>query len=241
MWLILCDPQDHPAIWAYGRLCERGLTPLEVVTPHELLCALESAHRVDADGASFDLLLADGRRLRSTEIRGVVNRVTWLPTEALATATEEDRLYAVAEWAAILASWFTCVRSVTLGSGSGGGLFGNWRPEMEWQQLAARAGLDVVPQRFSTHHVEPASPPATRSVLVLGEHVFGASEWPEVAAGCASVARLVGAELLGVDLDATDSRCPRFAGVVPLPDLTLGGDKFIDVLHTALCGRGAAS
>ena len=36
MWLVISEPEDRPALWAYEKLKQEGLDPLEQVTPEEL-------------------------------------------------------------------------------------------------------------------------------------------------------------------------------------------------------------
>src|SRR5215831_9090260 len=101
MWLVLCDPTDDAALWAYAGLHRRGLAPLELVSPHALVYSTRSMHRIGERGASFEILLPDGRKLASAAVKGVLNRWTSVPTEHLRDVPESDMRYAVEEMNAL--------------------------------------------------------------------------------------------------------------------------------------------
>ncbi|MEU4117070.1 hypothetical protein AB0F71_21540 [Kitasatospora sp. NPDC028055] len=260
MWLVLCDPADQPALWAYQGLRERGLEPLELLSPQTLLGSTRTAHRVDRLGARFELTLPDGRVLDSREVDGVLNRVAAPPFGILPFSTHTDAVYAAQELSALLLSLLTCLAPVSVNRPCGYGLCGAWRSTAEWTALAAAAGLPVPPARISSDPdaQPPTAPPGRGDVLVLGEHVFGVpaaeDEEPYVR-----LARLAEADLLGIDLhregtgddgkddDVTgddgegDGPPAVFAGASPLPDLRPGGDPFLDRLlkHLTALSPGA--
>ena len=75
MWLVLCASID-----AFGALGQpgaqaRGLEPLERVSAEMLAQSQRWEHRVDAQGATIDITLADGRHIRNDAIQGVLNRL----------------------------------------------------------------------------------------------------------------------------------------------------------------------
>lgn len=242
MWLVLCDPADRAAGWAYEGLRARGLAPLEQLSPQTLLGSTRTAHRVDRLGARFELSLPDGRVLDSRDVDGVLNRVTSAPFGYLPFTTHADAVYAAEELSALLRSLLTCLAPVSVNPPCRYGLCGAWRSTAEWTALAIRAGLPVPPARISSSpDPEPRRPPAGRGdVLVLGEHVFGAptteDEEPYVR-----LARLAELDLLGVDLHCEDGQPAVFAGASPLPDLRPGGDPFLDRLleHLTALSAGA--
>ncbi|MFF9642963.1 hypothetical protein [Kitasatospora aureofaciens] len=237
MWLVLCDPADRPALWAYEGLRERGLEPLELVSPQTLLGSTRSAHRVGRLGAGFEITLPDGRVLASRDVDGVLNRVAAAPFGYLPFTTHADAEYAAQELRALLLSLLSCLAPVAVNRPCGYGLCGAWRPAAEWAALAIRAGLPVPPARISSSpDVEPGAGTGGRGdVLVLGEHVFG-SPVAEDEEAYVRLARLAGTDLLGIDLRREDGRPALFAGASPLPDLRPGGEAFLDHLLKHLTG-----
>jgi hypothetical protein len=233
MWLVLCDPSDAAALWAYAGLRDRGLAPLELVSPRTLVCALRTLHRVDASGASFEIALADGRTLASRNLAGVLNRVTVVPTDHLNVAPEPDARYAGEEVTALVLSWLACIAPVSLNRATARGLCGAARPPAEWSIMAAQAGLATRPLRLSSHgRLPPAAPGLARhSVIVLDGEVFGAIVPPAVGDACRTLARRADTDLLGIDLDVGADGILRFADATPLPDLRVGGAPLLDALH----------
>lgn len=237
MWLVLCDPGDRAALWAYEGLRERGLEPLALLSPQTLLGSTRSAHRVDGLGASFEIGLPDGGVLASRDVEGVLNRVASAPFGFLPFTTHADAVYAWEELRALLLSLLTCLAPVSVNRPSATGLCGAWRSAAEWTTLAARAGLPVPPARISSGPGTEPGPdiPGDGKVLVLGGHVFGTDGAVDEEA-CVRLARLAGTDLLGIGLHRDGGHHAVFAGGNPLPDLRLGGDVFLDRLLDHLTG-----
>ncbi|MDH6708710.1 hypothetical protein P3T27_005456 [Kitasatospora sp. MAA19] len=242
MWLVLCDPGDLAGMWAYAGLRRRGLAPLELLSPGDLLFSARSVHRVDESGASFEVDLPDGRVLASRDVDGVLNRAGYARVGALAFATEADAGYAREELGALLLSLLGCLAPVAVNRPCATGLSGAWRPPAEWTVLAARAGLPAAPVRLSNRSEREPPPPGPDEgrVLVLGEQVFGARVPDEYAQACVRLARLAGTDLLGIDLRRDGGHRTVFGGADPMPDLRLGGDAFLDRLLDRLTALPAA-
>jgi hypothetical protein len=243
MWLVLCDPSDHAALWAYAELRERGLAPLELISPHALLCSTSSVHRIGDRGASFEIGLPDGRKLASGDIKGVLNRWSSVPTDHLFAVSESEMHYAVEELSALVLSWLTCIGGVTINRPNPRGLPGAWRSHAEWAMLAARAGLSVPGLRLSSHRINAAPEPVAEScsLTVLGERIFGAEAPPHIAQACARLAHLADTDLLGIELHIDRARRMSFAAATALPDLRIGGRAFIEHLHHRLTDLGHES
>ncbi|MFF7444159.1 hypothetical protein [Streptomyces sp. NPDC008122] len=262
MWLVLCDAEDRAAQWAAAGLRERGLDPVELVDAGTLARTERSAHRIDeepgggqdrieadrtgdgaADGdrAHFALTLPDGRNLVSDAVHGVVNRLTFAPVHHLRFASPADTAYAMAEWDALVLSWLQCLAPVTVNRPSPLGLSGTLRSPAEWTVLAAAAGLAVSPLRLTddTGDEPPMGRPPTRTLVVLGDDVYGlhGGEAPDgLSPACLGLARSAGADLLGVHLepDVHARYGARFAGATLLPDLRIAGAPMLDGLHAYL-------
>ncbi|MFH9726021.1 hypothetical protein ACH4M4_24120 [Streptomyces sp. NPDC017254] len=218
------------------------------------------------DRARFELTLPDGRKLASDAVHGVVNRLTHAPVGHLRFASPADTAYAMAEWDALVLSWIQCLAPVTVNRPSALGLSGTLRSPAEWTVLAAAAGLEVPPLRLTddTTHEESTDRLSTRTLLVLGDEVYGGYGGYGVRGGhgvrdvhgvhidealdglspaCLSLARGAGADLLGIHLkpDAHTRHGARFAGATLLPDLRIAGAPMLDGLHAYLTRLPARS
>lgn len=239
MWLVLCDAGDVAALWAYGRLVERGLASLELFTAQVLAPALRWEHRVSTNGASIDIETADGRYLRSDDVKGALNRLTWVPDRHLAVGAEADRGYALQELNALFLSWLCAVPGQVLNRPTAGGLSGRWRHPSEWAVLAARAGLRPIP-----YHQSSEDPPEEAAILriddeitqvfVVSDRVVSGRRLPEsVIDGCRRLAHLAETTLLGIELVQAGTGRWSFLGASPTPDLRLGGEGLVDALLAA--------
>ncbi|MFE1292442.1 hypothetical protein [Streptomyces sp. NPDC058751] len=247
MWLVLGDPADRAAVWAYEGLRKRGLAPLELLTSDALIRSARQEHRVGPDGAGFRIRLAGGRPLESGDVRGVLNRVVRAPVRPPVLATPADSDYAVGELNALMLSWLLCVAPVAVNRPSPVGFCGAWRSAAEWAVLAARAGLPVPVLALSGRTgAAPQNRPATHSVVVFKEQVYGGERLPDarclpdVAPACVRLARLAGTHLLGVGLHH-DGRSVSFTGATPVPDLRIGGGALVDGLHRHFTGTAVTT
>jgi len=241
--LVLCSENDRPALWAYQKLREAGLAPIELVTASSLDGARSWTQCLgECDELTFEL--DDGRSFSSLQIQGVLNRLVAAPEGIARRAVAEDREYAAAEAAAFYLGWLHGLRGV-INTPTPQGLCGSWRHASEWAVLAARAGLEVPifrqmsgePPQFGFQSLAPAHA-TVHSLLVLRGNLYAAPVPGEIGAACRELAALAGTDLLGIDLFESD-RGLMFAHATPFPDLTLGGDALIDGLGRAF-GAAAA-
>ncbi|MDJ0863142.1 MAG: hypothetical protein QNK18_05210 [Gammaproteobacteria bacterium] len=247
MWLVLADSADVPARWAYEGLGRRGLEPLEFIEVKLMSPDARWAHRLGCEGISLDLLLPDGRRIRSQEICGALNRIQSAPMESFARGSSEDRDYASQEFHALFMSWLHALPGQVLNRSSPQGLAGAWRGLSEWVWLAGRAGLpcpDYV-ESASGGRGKPVYPSlgalsgSRRSVITVAGRVVGHQVPAGVAAACGRLSELARTPLLGIDLTEVPERGLVFAGASPWPDLRLGGEPLLDALAEALTKNGA--
>lgn len=254
MWLVLCTSDDHPALWAAERLRARGLTPLVVLTPELLHHSFEWQHRLDNDHPpSVAFTLADRRRIRGEAIRGVLNRIAALPPRLVEALPPSDRAYALQEWAALHISWLSSLPAPVLNLPVIHGLCGAWRHQSQWTWLASRAGL-----RTSTFRADPgrragsdtglrpvasrdAAPrnalgnPSLRTVCVVDGVAVDESLQADVRAACGRLGSLAATRLIGITIDGATG---TFVGASPRPDLRVGGEPLIEVLHGVFSSRG---
>jgi hypothetical protein len=238
MWLVLCERGDRDALWAYRGLAARGLVPLELVTGDALVAARRWEHRLGPEGASIEVELADGRAIRGEEVRGVLNRLVGIPVERLARAAPADKEYATEELHAFFLSWLVALPCRVLNRPVPQGLSGAWLERSEWLTLAGRAGLSTPSYRRTSVRSSGqriGGDGTARSVIVVGERALGPPAPRAVVAGCGRLARLAGAEILGVDFRVGAGRWV-FHAATPLPALRRGGGRLLDLLVAALRG-----
>jgi hypothetical protein len=238
--LVLCHEADASAMWAADALRRRGLSPT-VLTGLDLAAVRGWRHTVGPDGkAECTLRFEGGRSLHGAEVRGVLNRLSFLPWAWLSRVGGPDRDYAAQEMHAFYLSWLHALPGPMLNRPTPQGLCGNMRHPSAWIALAARAGLPVRAFRQSCTD-DPADPwqpshdPLDRTVLVAGTRVIGpdALVQPHRAA-CLRLARDAGCALLGIDFAAEPKGEWRVTRACPAPELTQGGEALADALAEAL-------
>jgi hypothetical protein len=235
VWLALCEPHDEAGLWAVAGLRHLGVEPLEIVLPDELAIGAGLVHRIDAGGAaSVELVTRRGVRIRSGEVRGVLNRLTGVPEGALDRLEAGDRDYVAEELTAALASWLGCLPCPVLNRPSPALLCGPWRWPAQWRWLAAHVGLPARAWRLASwDEPEPPEPAERVTVVVVGEEVTGAVP-DELAAGCRALARAAGAALLGITLARDPGGEWGLEDATPLPDLRHGGRPALEALRRDL-------
>jgi hypothetical protein len=243
MWLVLCAPTDLSAIWAYEGLKSRGLEPIRLVTTESLVYGVRWEHRVGASGVCVDITLPDGSRIRNTDLRGVLNRIQYIPPGSLLLIRPADRDYVLEELGTFFLSWLYALPRPMLNRPTPQGLSGQWRHVSEWLCLAARAGLPTANYRQSSHDlsqgigiatsVVPPGTPVT-TVLVVDGQVAGPPAPAHILEGCLRLGALSKTQLLGAEFTVGPGNRWTFVGATTHPDLRLGGDRLLDLLARAL-------
>jgi len=246
MWLVLASATDASALWAWQGLRARGCAPLELLTPEALVRSRGWVHRVGAGGDSVEIALADGRLIRSGDVRGALNRIGWVPPDHLAGVAEGDREYVSQELYAFFLSWLNALPGNVIGRPTPQGLSGRWRHFSEWALLAAMAGLPIQTYRQSSWDANGGvsgitpnlAPPGTpvRTVIVVAGQAVGVAP-AELLEGAGRLAAIAEADLLGVDFTVDHDGTWNFVGASPSPDLSVGGEALLDVLAETMVGR----
>lgn len=245
MWLVLCHETDAAAKWVAHELRRRGLQPLELITAETLALGTVWRSQIGSTERAIEIRLSDGRDVDSRRVRGTINRLQWVPAEAVQLGTPADQAYALQELYAFYMGWLYSLPRPILNPPTPQGLSGRWRYPSEWAWLAGQAGLNVRPLRLTpaTHDAVAAqslqspSPGLRRTILVLDGEVIG--DVPkDIADGVEHLWTLANTPLLGVDFDLAEDDSWIFAGVSVSPDLRSGGDTLVDRLENVL--RAAA-
>ena len=238
MILILCDEEDVSALWVAGQLRDRGLSST-VLTGIDLAAVRGWRHRIGGAGAEITLRF-EGTVLHGCAVRGVLNRLSFLPRAWLARVGGPDRDYAMQEMTAFYLSWLHALPGPKLNPPTPQGLCGNLRHPSAWASLASRAGLPVRPYR-QTSSDDPAAAwqtvrdAATRTVLVIGPELVGPPMLVGLHGGaCLRLATMSGCPLVGVDFAPDGDGTWRMVAASVAPDLIQGGEPVIAALAKAL-------
>jgi hypothetical protein len=243
--LVVCSSADLSALWAYRGLRAQGFGSLELITGEMLALSTCWEHRLGASGMSTAFTLAEGRRIASGEISGVLNRLVAPPEALIAQSVPADREYIQQELTALYLSWLNALSVPVVNRPTPQGLAGRWRHTAEWAIVADEAGFSVPVYRQTGHDgpergyasLAPAAALLTQ-VIVFDGDTFGATVPDAVRARCVRLAELSGTEMLGVDLFATPGDHWTFACATPLPDLQIGRDALLQRLGRIIANGG---
>lgn len=237
MWLVLCSSSDMSAHWAFQGLAQMGLAPLQLVTAESLASARAWEHRVNSSGAEVTITLANGALIRSSQVRGVLNRLVAPSDFTARSAVEADRQYAAAEMQAFYLSWLHSLPGIVINRPSPLGLCGQWLHASEWTLRAGLAGLGTCTYRQSARESAAIADArraslsrersAARHVITLREEVFGTQVPEDVAHACTRLAKAAKTELLGLKFNCREGDEWSFADATALPDLRPGGTSLL--------------
>lgn len=237
MWLVLCNPDDRSALWAGHGLRARGVTPVEFVSPVELVCTRRLEYRAEnGEPARASAELADGRRIDVRRLRGTLNRAVRVDFPQVRQASLSDRPYVQAEMDAILLAWLGALPEPLFNPANPSGWSGSLLHPFEWALRAQAAGFSTVPHRCGYSGLEmPAIPQGHHlsSHLVFADRTFPELS-PEIESAALRLAASAGIPLLGITLAWLADGQAQFITATPTPDLRTGGAAFLDTLTTAL-------
>lgn len=191
------------------------------------------------------MTLPDGRQVRSQDVCGVLNRISFIPSGSLLLIHPSDRHYVTHELQAFFLSWLHALPGPVLNRPTPLGLSGQLRHASEWVWLASQAGLPNWGYRQTSHdpplqwtaHLRLAPGIPVTTLVVAGGVVTGPPAPAYIQAGCRRLSQLSDTALLGVDFAVGPDDVWTFAGVSTCPDLRLGGAPLLDALAAALTGR----
>lgn len=237
MIVILCHADDAPALWLHGALRELGLNALELVAVEQLVYSRRIVHRLDNQGDRGEIHLADGRVLRGESIRGLINRVRYLPTEHFARADPLDRAYATQELNAFMLAWLDSIAGRVINPPLAFALDGGTFQSIAVIHHAAAAGLPTKTWRGGTNVMQAdAEPqlPATHAPIVFDGRVFGRILPRNLRDGCVRLAALLGVPLLQIMLHHSAALDWRFVAATGIADFRGGGRRLAAAISRAL-------
>lgn len=242
MFVILCHPGDEAAFWLHDALRRDGLDGVEVVAVEALVYSRRIVHRMDHTGDSGEIGLADGRVLRPEQIRGLLNRVGFVPLSHVERASPADRAYATEEISAFLLAWLDGIGGRVINPALPQSLDGGGFPAATVFHMAAMAGLPTGGWRSDAPAVTAPSTArgTSRHVVVFDGRVYGPLVPRSLQAGCVRLGALLGVPLLQVALrhGAEDW---RFEGAHGLVDFRVGGRPLALAIANAFAPGDAAA
>jgi hypothetical protein len=237
VWLVLTQAADESALWVYQRLRARSRGDVRIVLLEELDVATTSwTHDVGRDGARTRVRLGDGRCLETIGSGAVLNRLPRPPVALLTAGPPVEATYASSEMHAFAMSWIRSLAPVVVNAPTAQGLSGRWRPALHWRQLAAGAGLPVVPLHLTS--TDPAAWAGTGDgpsavVLAVGGELVGSWAPPAVRQAVRRLAALADTAILGLRFSGTDPASGgwRLLDASPQPDLRAAGESGVAALE----------
>jgi hypothetical protein len=164
----------------------------------------------------------EGRSVTSSEITGVLTRLSHVPEREPVWISREDRAYVAAEMTAFLRSWLSGLECPVLNPPTSNCLSGpGWRQEQA-MYVAARLGIPVRPVGWriepSADIPENGSAQPGISVTAVGDRCVGSpdrtlSAWTQRLATAARV------DLLAARFEETEAGT-RLCGADPWPEVT---------------------
>jgi hypothetical protein len=180
------------------------------------------------------------RSIGSSEITGVLTRLSWVFEHELIQVAPNDRAYAASEMNAFLVALLDGLTCPLLNRPTATCLSGPcWRKE-RWVHFAAGLGIPVCPVRREARPSDTLSPeepqPPSKSVTVVGNRCFGESD--ETIANCArQLASAAGVDLLRVHFRDLDGES-RLLGADLEPDIN--STDVADAILDYFCGNCSA-
>jgi hypothetical protein len=221
MFLVLCNTGDRSAIWAAHQLRKRLAAPVPLVSPQMLFAGVWE-HRVGDGSPRTRIRLPNKLTVESSDVSGVLNRVSFLPGHLFPRVSAADRTYATQECTALYMSWLESLRCPVLNPATAQGLCGAFRPADQWHVLAASAGLKF------------GAASANARGVVVGDRWIG--PMPDSAPRFVQLARAAATPLLGIDLHLARNGW-RVTNAHAMPEFLDLGAPMIDALQFALAGE----
>lgn len=244
-WLIVCEPDDLSAFWAYRQWVEMGMdtSQLEIVTTIDIAGCKSLSYELKTKGTKFRLELKDGRVLKSGQIRGVLNRALIAPLFREQFFETEDRIYGRQEMHSLFVSLLYSLGDNVINPPSPQGLCGIFRQPLEWNWYAAEAGLPCCEMSIKTSakkgpivkdNMNDNGNALSRQYIFLKDRPKS-NDFPSyIRKGCEKLCEKSDLRMLGIDFRKTELSDWTFFSATPRPDLQVGGEHFLKELAAVL-------
>jgi hypothetical protein len=239
LYLFVIHSSDLPAIWLYRNLRKQGFDAIELITIDQLVNNRKLTVSLDDGKASFILDLFDGRRIDSSALYGLINRIQYLPFQIHEMFSTSDKEYVLCELQAIYTFFMSTFRYDVFNNVTTAGFNGRNRQKEEWLILASDSGFytpNLTRNRYGVRiSYDMNSLHSIRSILVYNGKCFYKPKTiqDEILQKCCEMQMRSGEKLLGIQLGRIKDKL-YFINADTYPDFQLGGDDFINKLKEDL-------
>jgi hypothetical protein len=249
MWLILADDTDSSARWLYQQLKRDARLDVQLASAITLASNISWAFRAAPPGTNPDFILADGQRVPTDRLDGVLNRLTRIPSVRGTAAPDRAACEGDPEQTAHFVNWMYSLSIPVLNRPDILNLTGIWRRASDWTVMASVAGLLPAPFRAETppaYHAEvalaadPRIDGMNRTVFVVGGRVLGEDVPASIADGCVCLSHILNCDLIAAHFCVNRAGAWLITGFSAQPDLRLGGDALVQAI-TALMVPAASA
>lgn len=234
---LLLNTDDAPGIWLFNRLKQALGAGILMISVDELIHASCFSCGYKNGKPFFSILLQSGLELTHDNIDTSLNRVQYLPVEHVMRFKQEDQGYVNEELNAVFTFLFSIFPNGLFNQSTGMGLNGRQRSQLEWMQLAVKAGFDTVELLYEHQQFQWADLGVDSSMvtmLVFNNKCFGnfpaASSLTEYGR---ALCKLSGEKILELYVREVDNRFV-FLGAALIPTFHGAGDDFLDELKALL-------
>ncbi|MBK9125546.1 MAG: hypothetical protein IPM16_20805 [Chloroflexi bacterium] len=246
MWLILADDTDSSARWLYQQLKHDARLDVRLASAFTVASNINWAFRASPTGSSPEFILADGRRISTDCLDGVLNRLTRIPSVRGTTAPGRAACEGDPEQTAHFVNWMYSLSIPVLNRPDILNLTGIWRRASDWTVMASVAGLLPAPFRAETppaYHTEVSLVADSRidgmnrTVFVVGGRVVGEDVPASIADGCVCLSHILNCDLIAAHFCVNRAGAWLITGFSAQPDLRLGGDALVHAIAAMMLAR----
>lgn len=239
MWLILADDTDSSARWLYQQLKRDMRLDVRLASAITVASNVNWAFRASPPGTSPDFILADGQRISTDRLDGVLNRLTRIPPVQGSFVSPRAACEGDPEQTAHFVNWMYSLSIPVLNRPDILNLTGIWRRASDWTVMASVAGLLPAPFRAETppaYHTEVALAAdsridgLSRTVFVVGGRMVGEDVPASIADGCVCLSHILNCDLIAAHFCVNRAGAWLITGFSAQPDLRLGGEPLVDAI-----------
>ncbi len=248
MTLAVLAHRGDPAADAVAEAlaCRVGAEAVRLVWAEDLMLSAHWRHTLQRGVVASEVVLRDGRVLRSEELDGVFCRLRYAPTPLFAASPRADRDYAAMEGYALLMSWLAALPCRVVNPAGSRGLSGGELSFLEWLSIGVDNGVRArgvrlessgsetgpdgwLPHRFAT------APPTTLLLERIDQARGRPAVWLEPLGGAPVEVFVVGEQVLGAPPERA-AACRAIARTGSCPLLSLQFAPAAESGQAVLCG-----